>query len=120
MSLGRSIYTQAEHEAARQALRQEYGFLVNWEDPREGMKRLAMAITAAECSFHVCPSEEGEGIECEVLGVAHVEGEGDDATYWREAIGICTVTDGDVVTGLTTAFYRAMFGLPLYEAGEMQ
>lgn len=118
MSLGRSIYTQAEHEAARAALLSEYGLIVCSGSYSGSMERLARFITRRGHSFHVLPSEEIRGIECAVLGVAHVEGEGDDATHWREAIGICTVTDGDVLAGLAMALYRATFGLPLYEAGE--
>lgn len=115
MSLGRSIYTQAEHEAARAALLSEYGLIVCSGSYSGSMERLTQVITRMDLSFHILPSEEGEGIECAVLGVAQVEGEGDDATHWREAVGICTVTDGDVLAGLAMALYRVMFGLPLYE-----
>ena len=116
MTLGRSIYTQAEHEAARAALLSEYGFITCSGSYSGSMERLARVTTRMDLSFHICPSEEGEGIECAVLSAAQVKGEG--AMHRRETVGICTVTDGDVLAGLAMALYRVVFGLPLYEAGE--
>lgn len=110
----RSIYTPEEHETARSAMQRDFGFILRMGDTQKSLKRLTGAVQAMGNSWVICPNEDGEGIDCEILGLLNVEGEGDDAIYSRTTVGLCTVTDGDVLAGLNMALYRVMYGLPLY------